>query len=114
MAAKILTLRQGYKAVDVGRCGITGPRGLSGSCGMKWKRRLLLLALFLAVFAGALTGGAWWMARGEPEWYSRSPMDPAALEAAAARAERQMQRTLSWAQDQQAYQVRSARGAPST
>ena len=81
---------------------------------MKWIKRLLLLALFLAVFALALTAGAYFMSRGQPEWYSRQPMDPAQLEAAAARAEHQMQRTVSWAQDQQAYAVSSARGAPTT
>ena len=81
---------------------------------MKWIKRLLLLTLFLAVFALALIAGAYFMSRGQPEWYTRQPMDLAQLEAAAARAERQMQRTVSWAQDQQAYAVSSARGAPST
>ena len=81
---------------------------------MKWTKRLLLLALFVIIFAGALLGGAWFMSRGQPEWYSRKKTDPAELEAAAARAERQVQRTLSWAQDQQAYQVSSTKGAPTT
>src|SRR5689334_10266335 len=81
---------------------------------MKWKKKLLLVALFLAVFAAAVIGGAYWMSRGQPEWYAHRSMDPAELEAAAARAERQMQRTLSWAQDQQAYQASSSNGAPTT
>ncbi|HEY8751462.1 MAG TPA: hypothetical protein VIM11_26010 [Tepidisphaeraceae bacterium] len=81
---------------------------------MKWRKRLLLLVLFVVVFAAALGGCAWWMARGEPEWYSRLPMDPQELEAAANRAERQLQRTLNWAQDQQAFAASSARGAPTT
>src|SRR4051794_24812291 len=81
---------------------------------MKWKKRLLLIALFLAVFAGAFVGAAYWMSRGEPEWFTHRVMDPAELEAAAARAEHQMQRTLSWAQDQQAFSVSSAGGTPST
>src|SRR5579859_5477480 len=81
---------------------------------MKWKKRILLLALFLAVFAAATLGGAYWMSRGQPEWYSHKQMDPAKLEAAAARAEQQMQRTVSWAQDQQAHEVSSSRGVPST
>ena len=81
---------------------------------MKWTKRLLLLILFLAIFVGAILAGAFFLSRGQPDWYAHHALDPAQLEAAAARAERQMQRTLSWAQDQQAYEESSAKGRPTT
>jgi hypothetical protein len=80
----------------------------------KWRKRLLLLALFLGVFAGTLCFTAWWMAHGRPEWYQSKKLDPRESEAAAARAEQQLQQTLSWAQDRQAESVRQARSAPAT
>jgi len=46
--------------------------------------------------------------------YTHRKLDPQELEAAAARAERQMQRTLSWAQDQQALAASGAGGPPTT
>ena len=81
---------------------------------MKWRKRLLLAALFVLVFVGVLLGAGWWMSRGEPEWYTRKKLDPKELEAAAERAEHQMRRTLSWAQDQQVRESRGANGQPST
>lgn len=67
---------------------------------MKWLKRLLLLVVFLVVFAGALALAAWWLARGTPEWYGRNRSTPQQLAAAAQRAELEVQRTLSWASDQ--------------
>jgi hypothetical protein len=81
----------------------------------KWRKKLLLIALFLAVFAGTLSLGAWRMAKGRPEWYQQRKLDPREVEAAAARAEQQLQATLSWAQDRQAENNRSSsQSAPAT
>jgi hypothetical protein len=69
---------------------------------MKWKKRLLLAALFLAVFLVTLGIAVWWLAHGSPQWYVRHKLAPQEIEAAASRAERNLQATLSWAQDRQA------------
>ena len=81
---------------------------------MKWLKRLLLFVLFFAVFAGALGIGGWWMSHRPPAWYAQRRASQADLDAAAHRAERQVQRTLSWAQDQQAFAASSQLGAPTT
>jgi hypothetical protein len=75
---------------------------------MKWKRRLLLAALFLAIFAGTVGVATWWLAHGSPEWYARHRLAPEEIEAAAGRAEQHLQATLSWAQDRQAESLRNA------
>lgn len=81
---------------------------------MKWLKRLLLLVVFAVVFAAVSGAVGWWMARGTPDWYQTQRKSPQELAAAAGRAEQQVQRTLSWAQDQQALAVSSRLGAPST
>jgi hypothetical protein len=81
---------------------------------MKWRRRLLLAVLFVAVFAGVTAIAAWRLAHGEPEWYRHHRLDPHEAEAAAGRAEQQLQRTLSWAQDRQAESIRQPRRANTT
>jgi hypothetical protein len=73
-----------------------------GESGMKWKRRLLLAALFLGIFLGTLGIAGWWLAKGSPDWYVRHKLAPQEVEAAASRAEQHIQATLSWAQDRQA------------
>ena len=81
---------------------------------MKWVKRLILFVLFLGVFVGVLSGAGWWLSRRVPAWYARRHISPQEAAAAAHRAEREVQRTLSWAQDQQAYADSSRHGAPST
>lgn len=80
----------------------------------KWRKRLLLIALFLAVFTGTLGFTAWWMAHGRPEWYQQRKLSAREAEAAAARAEQQLQTTLSWAQDRQAETNRPSQSEPAT
>ena len=67
---------------------------------MKWLKRLLLLVVFFAVFAGVLGLGGLWLSRGTPQWYSRRRANPQELAAAAHRAEQEMARTLNWANQQ--------------
>lgn len=81
---------------------------------MKWAKRLLLLAVFLGVMVGVIGAAGWWMSRRVPAWYARRHASPQETAAAAHRAEREVQRTLSWAEDQQAYTDSSRHGAPST
>lgn len=81
---------------------------------MKWVKRLLLLVVFAGVLAGVIGAGGWWMSKREPSWYARRHATPQETAAAAHRAEREVQRTLSWAEDQQAYTESSRHGAPST
>jgi len=71
---------------------------------------MLLVALFLSVLALAVGGSSWWLSRGEPEWYQPKQTDPKELAAASDRAEKQIERTLSWAQDQQVYTATHAAG----
>ena len=73
---------------------------------MKWKKRLLLAALFLGLFLGTLGVASWWLARRAPQWYVRHKLAPQEIEAAARRAEQHLQATLSWAQDRQAEALR--------
>lgn len=79
---------------------------------MKWIKRLILLGVFLGVFAGVLAGVGWWMSRRAPAWYARRHHTPQETAAAAARAEQEVQRTLGWAQDQQAYADSTRHGGP--
>lgn len=81
---------------------------------MKWVKRLLLVVVFFAVFCGIIGAAGWWMSRRVPDWYARRHRSPQETAAAAHRAEREVQRTLSWAEDQQAYTDSSRYGAPST
>jgi hypothetical protein len=81
---------------------------------MKWAKRLLLLAVFAGVLAGVIGAAGWWMSRSEPAWYAHRHASPQETAAAAHRAEREVQRTLSWAEDQQAYTDSTQHGAPST
>ena len=81
---------------------------------MKWVKRLLLLVVFFAVFCGVIGAAGWWMSRRAPDWYVGRHRSPQESAAAAHRAEREVQRTLSWAEDQQAYSDSSRYGAPST
>ena len=74
------------------------------------RRALLLLGLFFAVTALAVGGGSWWLSGREPEWYQPKQADPQELAAASDRAEKQIERTLSWAQDQQASASRHGAG----
>ena len=52
------------------------------------------------------------MSRRTPAWYVRRHHTPQETAAAAARAEREVQRTLGWAQDQQAYAYSTRNGGP--
>jgi uncharacterized protein YpmS len=81
---------------------------------MKWVKRLLLLVVFLAVLAGALAGVGWWLSRGTPDWYTRGRSNPREMAAAAHRAEQQVNRTLSWAADQQAHADSVRAGLPAS
>jgi hypothetical protein len=69
---------------------------------MKWLKRLLVVvacALVVLVVGAAI---AWKMLRGRPDWYADVQADPAARQAAAARAEDEVKRTIDWAAAQQA------------
>lgn len=81
---------------------------------MKWLKRLLLLVVFLGVLAGSLYGVAWWLSHGTPDWYARGRSDPKQMAAAAHRAEQQVNRTLSWAADQQAHADSVRAGLPAS
>jgi hypothetical protein len=81
---------------------------------MKWVKRLVLLVVFLGVMVGVIAAAGWWMSRRVPDWYARRHATPQETAAAAHRAEREVQRTVSWAQDQQAFTDSSQHGAPST
>src|SRR6202035_5883966 len=81
---------------------------------MKWLKRLLLLVMFVGIVVGVIAAGGWWMSRRVPAWYARRHASPQETAAAAHRAERPAQRTVSWAQDQQAFADSSKVGPPST
>jgi hypothetical protein len=81
---------------------------------MKWLKRLMFLIVFIGVFAVAVGAAGWWMSRRPPKWYTKRQATPEQIAAAAQRAEQQVQRTLSWAQDQQAYAASSRLGSPTT
>lgn len=68
---------------------------------MKWLKRLLLAAMFLIVFAAVAGFVAWHMFRGVPDWYVRRKSTPQELEAAYARADKQIQRLVHDAEDAQ-------------
>jgi len=68
------------------------------------------LVVLLAVGAGV----AWYLLRGRPAWYDGVRADPAALQAAAVRAENELKRTIDWASSQQAEEraaIHANRGA---
>lgn len=81
---------------------------------MKWLKRLLLLVVFLGVFAVAAGAIGVWLARGTPGWYARPRGTPQQLAAAAHRAEEQVQRTLSWASGQAHHSPDTTAPAPSS
>jgi uncharacterized protein YpmS len=81
---------------------------------VKWFKRLVLLLVFAGVFAITLAGVAWWLSQRPPAWLVHRGWTHEEMAAAAQRAERQMERTLNWAQDQQAYAASSRVGTPST
>ena len=74
---------------------------------MKWLKRLFLLMVFLAVFAGALALAAWHMAHRPPAWYGRVRA-PGQIAAAAQRAEIQLTQTSNWAAAVQNFQAHPA------
>src|SRR5688500_6895838 len=69
---------------------------------MKWFKRLSLVLACLLVLLGIGGVIAWRMLRGTPSWYPQAAVDPAAQQAAAVRAENEVQRTIDWAATQQA------------
>ena len=81
---------------------------------MKWVKRLLLLVVFAAVFGIACALSGWWLSRGTPDWYQPKKSNPQQIAAAAENAEKQVQRTLSWTQDQQAYSNSRESSNPTT
>ena len=81
---------------------------------MKWVKRLLLLVLFVAVFGVVCALSGWLLSRGTPDWYQPRKANSPEMAVAAENAEKQVQRTLNWAQDQQAYAASSQFGAPTT
>ena len=69
---------------------------------MKWLKRLLVVVACTLVVLIAGAAVAWKMLRGRPEWYAEQHVDPAAQQAAAARAEDEVRKTIDWAAAQQA------------
>ena len=69
---------------------------------MKWLKRLLVVVAcaLLVLIVGAAV--AWRMLRGRPDWYAELHVDPVVQQAAAARAEDEVKRTIDWAAAQQA------------
>jgi hypothetical protein len=70
---------------------------------MKWLKRLLLAVACLLVLLILGVTVAWKMLHGRPSWYpDEGPVDVAEQQAAAARAEDEVKRTIDWAAAQQA------------
>jgi hypothetical protein len=82
---------------------------------MKWVKRLVRVVAVVVVIAVVGAGVAWYLLRGRPSWYDAQVADPAAVQAAAVRAENEFKRTIDWAASQQAEEraaIRAARDAP--
>ena len=81
---------------------------------MKWLKRLLVVVacVLLVLIIGAAI--AWRMLRGRPDWYAEQHIDPAAQQAAAARAEDEVRRTIDWAAAQQAEERARLAAPPAT
>jgi hypothetical protein len=75
-----------------------------------WFKRLLVAAACVAVVLVVCAVVGLTMLRGRPSWYPEQAADPAAREAAAARAENEFQRTIDWASSQQAAELRVLAG----
>ena len=78
---------------------------------MKWLKRLLLAVACLLVLLIGGAAVAWKMLRGRPDWYVEQHVDPQAQQAAAARAEDEVKRTIDWAAAQQAEERARLTGA---
>src|SRR5437867_8022286 len=81
---------------------------------MKWLKRLLLAVACLLVVLLLGAGVALKMLRGRPEWYAEQHVDAAVQQAAAARAEDEVKRTIDWAAAQQAEERRLGTSSPTT
>ena len=85
---------------------------------MKWLKSLLRILTAVAVVLVVAAGVAWYLARSNPSWYPGPVVeDPAALQAAAVRAENELKRTIDWAAAQQAQErarLHAAGGRPAT
>jgi len=81
---------------------------------MKWVKRLVAVVACFVVLLAVGAGVAWYLLRGRPAWYDGVRADPAALQAAAVRAENELKRTIDWASSQQAEEraaLHASRGA---
>lgn len=80
---------------------------------MKWLKRLLVVIACVTVVLAIGAAVAWSMLRGRPTWYPDDVVvDPAAQQAAAARAEDEVKRTIDWAAAQQAEERARLQGGP--
>lgn len=70
--------------------------------------RILIAVVVLGAVGLAI---AWVMLRGTPSWYPEAVLDPAARQAAAARAENELQKTIDWAAARQAEERARLHGA---
>ena len=77
-----------------------------------WFKRLLVGLACLAAALVVAVGVGWAMLRGRPSWYPQQWADPAARQAAAARAEDEFRRTIDWAAAQQAEERARLMNAP--
>ena len=80
---------------------------------MKWLKSLARILACVLVIAAVGAAVGWYLLRGTPTWYVAAPVDPAAQQAAAVRAENQLKRTIDWAASQQAQEraaIHAARG----
>lgn len=81
---------------------------------MKWLKSLLRIVALLVVLLAVGAAIGWYLLRGRPSWYEGLPVDPAAQQAAAVRAENELKRTIDWAASQQAQEraaIHAGRGA---
>ena len=77
-----------------------------------WFRRLLVVTACLLALLAVAAGVGWAMLRGRPSWYPQQAADPAARQAAAARAEDEFRRTIDWAAARQAEERVRLQNAP--
>lgn len=69
---------------------------------MRWAKSLLRILAAVVVLGAVMLAVAWAMLRGTPSWYPQAEIDPAVRQAAAARAENELQKTIDWAAARQA------------